>query len=98
MKRLLLFIFFASCILGTLFSQSTVKEMKAQVGELQSAIKQKEKILLSSEKDVKSKLQNLQLLTAQMGERKSYINALLSEIKSLERHRLKIIAEIQEME
>ena len=44
--------------------QKSVKEMRSRVSSLQQQIKEKERILLSSEKDVASKLKNLNLLTA----------------------------------
>ena len=45
-------------------------DMRARARAMQVQIADKEKILLSSQKDVKSKMQNLDLLTAQIKERR----------------------------
>lgn len=77
----------------SLFAQSAaIKGMRAQAGELRKEIAEKEKILLSSEKDVKSRLNNLDVITAQINEKRSFIKLLQrevalidKEIKSLDR-------------
>ena len=64
--------------------QQTVKEMRNRVSNLQQQIKEKERILLSSQKDVSSKLKNLNLLTARVAEQKSLIALLNREIATLD--------------
>lgn len=72
--------------------------MRNQVGSLQKEIAQKENILLSSKKDINSKLQNLDLLTAQIKERKELINMLVSEVDALNKEIDKLNKEVAENE
>ena len=65
--------------------QKTVKEMRNRVNSLQQQIKEKERILLSSEKDVASKLKNLNLLTARVAEQKSLISLLNKEVTAIDK-------------
>lgn len=65
--------------------QQTVKEMRNRVSNLQQQIKEKERILLSSQKDVSSKLKNLNLLTARVAEQKSLIVLLNREIATIDK-------------
>lgn len=60
-----------------------IKEMRLQVGALQKQIAQKENILLSSKKDISAKLQNLDLLTARINERKELIALLTKEMAAV---------------
>lgn len=81
-KQILLFLLLLITASGA--AQTTdIKKMRGQVGALQKEIAQKENILLSSKKDINSKLQNLDLLTAQIKERKELINMLVSEVGAL---------------
>ena len=66
------------------WAQTTVKEMRRRVNGLQQQIKEKERILLSSEKDVASKLKNLNLLTARIDEQKKLISLQTKEVTALE--------------
>lgn len=83
LKRLfiLLVIFFT---VMPLCAQKTVKEMRKRVGNLQKQIAEKEGILKSSQKDVKSKMQNLDLISAQIKERKLLISLLNEEVSVLD--------------
>lgn len=64
-------------------SAQSLKEMKQHAADLQKQIAEKEVILRSSQKDVKSKLQNLDLITAQINERKRLIGAVAKEVRML---------------
>ena len=75
-----------------------IKKMRTKVGTLQKEIAQKENILLSSQKDIKSKLHNLDLLTAQIKERKELINLLMSEVDALNGEIDKLNKEVAENE
>ena len=59
----------------------SVKDMRAKAGALRKDIAEKEKILLSSKKDVNSKLANLDIVTAKINDRKRLINIVNEEIK-----------------
>ncbi len=76
---LLMLLFFAA---GNLFAQNTsIKEMRAKAGTLRKDIAEKEKILLSSKKDVNSKLANLDIVTAKINDRKKLIGLINEEVK-----------------
>ena len=63
-KRIIFIMLLFSVACAAWSQQKSVKEMRSRVSSLQQQIKEKERILLSSEKDVASKLKNLNLLTA----------------------------------
>lgn len=63
--------------------RTTVKEMRNRVKRLQQQIKEKESILYTSEKDIKSKIKSLQLLTSQADEQKTLIDLLSKELKAI---------------
>lgn len=76
---LLMLLFFAA---GNAFAQDTsIKEMRAKAGTLRKDIAEKEKILLSSKKDVNSKLANLDIVTAKINDRKKLIGLINEEVK-----------------
>ena len=84
MKRACLFI--VSCLLLLqLPAQSTkkIKELESQRNELQRQIEESESLLKTTNKDVKSQLDNLALLTGQIGERKKFIAAIEKDVKTL---------------
>ncbi len=76
----------------------TVKEMKQHAANLQKQIADKEVILRSSQKDVKSKLQNLDLLTAQIREHKELINIVSKEVNLLNAEITRLDKEVAENE
>ncbi len=63
---------------------SAIKEMRAQAGSLREDIAKKEKILLSSQKDVKARLNNLDIITAQIRDIKKLITLLQNEVKLID--------------
>lgn len=75
----------ACCLLGALSAQSTrkIKELEAKRNELHQQIAESETLLQSTKKDVKSQLDNLALLTGQIEERRKYVNAIESDVKTL---------------
>lgn len=76
---LLMLLFFAA---GNAFAQDTsIKDMRAKAGTLRKDIAEKEKILLSSKKDVNSKLANLDIVTAKINDRKKLIGLINEEVK-----------------
>lgn len=78
--------------------QTTVKDMRRRVTHLQQQIKEKERILLTSEKDVASKLKNLNLLTARIGEHKSLVSLLAKEVAAIDDEIKALSAEVQREE
>lgn len=77
-----LFLFFVllSAYVG---AQNNVDDMRARARAMQQQIAAKEKILLSSQKDLRSKMQNLDLLTAQIKERKALVAMLRKELDAI---------------
>ena len=70
---------------GLSAQNTTIKEMRAKAGSLRKEITEKEKILVSSQKDVKSRLNNLDIITAQIREIKGLITLLQNEVKVIDR-------------
>lgn len=78
---LLLFLLLVSLPLAA--QRGKLDDMRARARAMQMQIADKEKILLSSQKDVKSKMQNLDLLTAQIKERILLVALLRNELKAV---------------
>ena len=72
--------------------------MREQAGVLRKEITEKEKILLSSQKDVKSRLNNLDIINAQIKEIKGLIGLLQSEVRAVEEEIAVYTAEIERQE
>lgn len=83
--RKIFFILLLQFVVCAGWSQQTVKEMRTRVSSLQQQIKEKERILLSSQKDVASKLKNLNLLTARVTEHKSLVSLLSKEVAAIDK-------------
>ncbi len=69
---------------GLSAQSSAIKQMREQAGSLRKEITEKEKILLSSQKDVKSRLNNLDIINARIKEAKRLIGLLQSEVKAID--------------
>ena len=73
-----------SAFCGAVAQSTTIKNMRAKAGTLREEIAQKEKMLLSSQKDVKSKLANLDVITARIGEHKALMQLLNNEVNLID--------------
>ena len=93
-KRVFFILLLLSVVCTVWSQQQTVKEMRNRVNSLQQQINEKERILLSSEKDVASKLKNLNLLTARVGEQKSLIALLSKEVATIDKEISSLTAEL----
>ena len=83
--RFIISLFVVLLSFSSLSAQSTsIKKMREQAGTLRKEISEKEKILLSSQKDVKSRLNNLDIINAQIKEVKKLIALLQNEVKVVE--------------
>lgn len=85
MKRLL-----SICLLCCLFSlpcmaQQSRKTMEARLNNLKKEIEHSQGLLLSSKNDVKSKMQDVNLLSAQITKRQQHIDGLERELKLIEK-------------
>jgi septal ring factor EnvC (AmiA/AmiB activator) len=83
-KIIILFLAILLSFSGLSAQNVAIKEMRAKAGSLRKEITEKEKILLSSQKDVKSRLNNLDIITAQIKEIKSLITLLQNEVKTID--------------
>ena len=59
--------------------------MREQAGSLRKEITEKEKILVSSQKDVRSRLNNLDIINAKIKEIKRLVNLLQNEVNAVEK-------------
>lgn len=83
----------------TLLAQSSeVKKKRQQVSSLKQQIAKKENILLSSKKDIESKLANLNLLSARIAERKELVTLLTEEMAALNGEIKKLNGEVADKE
>ena len=84
--------------LAALSQTAEIKKMRQQVNSLQQQIAKKENILLSSQKDIEGKLNNLNLLTAKIDERKELISLLTTEVAALNKEIDALDAEVADKE
>ena len=84
-KRIIFIMLLFSVACAAWSQQKSVKEMRSRVSSLQQQIKEQERILLSSEKAVASKLKNLNLLTARGEEQKSLVSLLSKEVTAIDK-------------
>ena len=94
----LLLLFIALSLAGSHAQTAKIKEMRKQVTDLQKQISRKENILLSSKKDISSKIKNLDLLSAQIKERKELIGLLVGEVKAINSQITQLNKDIKEQE
>ena len=87
MSRLLLVIGILGLFCMPSMAQSTrkIRELERQHAELQKQISQSESLLQSTNKDVKSQLSNLTLLSGQIDERKKYIATIENDVNVIQR-------------
>lgn len=82
-----------TCLFMPVLAQTNqkIEELKSKRGELQAQIKQSESLLLSTQKDVKSQLNDLSLINSRLAERRKFI-------KSIERDMAQLDAEVLRLE
>lgn len=83
-KYLFLLVLFCLFSGGVCAQKNSVKEMRRRATNLQNEIKEKESILKSSQKDVKSKMQNLELLNARINDSKKLVGVLGEELRLID--------------
>lgn len=79
-------------------TNANIRKLEKQREDLQAQIKKSESLLSSTGKTIKSSLDNLSLLSAQIEERKKYINRLNSDIRYIDSEIKKIDKEIAGLE
>ena len=95
----------SDCILLLLFSfitlcnvqaqKDTVESLRSKANTLRKEIKEKEAILTSSQKDINSRLGNLKIITAKIGEYKGLVAVLQKEVRALDNRMAVIDKEIK---
>ena len=63
---------------------NTIESLRNKANTLRKEIKEKETILMSSQKDINSRLNNLKIITAKIGEYKSLVDLLQKEVGALD--------------
>lgn len=97
--RYIIFLLFATlCGESAVAQSSTINDMRNRAGSLQREIQEQERILLSSQEDVSSKLDNLNLIVAKIEEQKGLIAALEEEVRAIENEIETLTAAIVEQE
>ena len=85
MRRCVLLLAVSCACVASAFAQSSgkIRELEKERLALQKQITESETLLLSAKKDIGSQLGNLALVTSQIEERRSYIQAIEADIKAL---------------
>ena len=79
--KLLILLVFSMATLVAGAQSAAIKNMRAQAGNLRKEIADKEKILISSQNDVRSKLNNLDIINAQLREVRKLVSMLQNEVR-----------------
>ena len=84
MKHILILLtFFASLTLSAQVTTAEIESLKKEEQSLKSQIANNEKLLKVAKNDVKSQLNNLMLINAQLGEQQRYVQQVEREVKRL---------------
>lgn len=79
-------------------TNAKIKQLEKQRIEIQSQINESQLLLNSTGRNIKSQLDNLALITAQISERKKYINKLNSDVRLIDSEIRKIDGQIADLE
>ena len=82
--HILLLLFSFLTLTGLQAQENSVESLRSKANTLRKEIKEKEAILLSSQKDIDSKLSNLKIITAKIDEYKGLVAVLQKEVKALD--------------
>lgn len=84
MKQILILLtFFSSLVLSAQVTTVEIEKLKKEEQSLKSQIANNEKLLKVAKNDVKSQLNNLMLINAQLGEQQRYVQQIEREVKRL---------------
>lgn len=82
---ILLFLFSFGVVQGATSQENTVENLRSKATALRKEIEKKEAILLSSQKDINSRLNDLKIITAKIDEYKKYVDVLQKEVRALDK-------------
>ena len=77
---------------------NTIESLRNKANTLRKEIKEKETILMSSQKDINSRLNNLKIITAKIGEYKSLVDLLQKEVGALDNKMALVDKEIKALD
>ena len=84
MKQLLLLItLLAACLALPAQTNKNIRRLQGERTQLQKKISQSEQLLRSTKRDVRTQMNNLALLNAQIGEQQKYVDGIRSEVSAL---------------
>lgn len=93
---LLTLLFFTSSVAQA--QGNTIESLRSKANTLRKEIKEKETILMSSQKDINSRLNNLKIITAKIGEYKSLVDLLQKEVGALDNKMALVDKEIKALD
>ena len=79
-------------------TNSIIEKMRKERAEMEEQIARQEKILTSTESDIKSQVSNLNIITAKLKERTKLLDKTRSELRSLDRESSRLQKEITQLE
>ena len=96
----LLLCLLAACLCTPAFAQTNkkIEELKSKHGELQEQIKQSESLLLSTQKDVKSQLNDLNLINSRLAERRKYIKTIEQDMAQLDAEVVRLEKQMKQLQ
>lgn len=98
MKRLWVILLVCLCAAGNAQTTRKIRQLEKQRNELRQQITESETLLKSTQKDVKSQLDNLALLSAQIEERKKYIGTIEADVKAIQLEVDRLRAELKRLQ
>lgn len=97
-KLILIAICLVTAVSAASQNSKKVRQMKAERNELKKQIDSNEQLLRSTRKDVKSQLDNLALLDAQINTHQTYMQGIQNEADSLDREMQQLQADIHRLQ
>lgn len=97
-RHILLLIFSFAALLNVYAQSDSVESLRSKANTLRKEIKEKEAIILSSQKDINSRLGNLKIITAKIDEYKALVGVLQKEVKALDNRMAGIDKEIKALD
>lgn len=94
-KYILLPVLFFTVLVNVQAQGESVESLRSKANTLRKEIKEKEAILMSSQKDINSRLNNLKIITAKIEEYKGLVNLLQKEVKALDNKKAVIDKDIK---
>lgn len=98
-NRLLILVFLLSVSFSVAGqTNAVIEKMRRERAEMEEQIAQQEKILTSTETDISSQVNNLNIITARLKERTKLLDRTRNEIRSLDRESSRLENEISKLE